>query len=200
MKKAWTPDGETLTWIRNTFAYDSIDGTIVDTRSDKRVGGLMQTVGYKSVWLTNRDVGLRKRVYFHRLAWFLHHGEWPTLMIDHRNRDRLDNRIENLRLADDVTNAYNQGKIRTSSGGKPSSPLLGACWDKHRGKWVSYIRIDRKQTYLGSFDSDEEAAEAYRAAAEAYRAAAAHHFGEFAPHASVDADSVETSATSSETD
>lgn len=179
MKKAWTPDSETLAWIRNTFAYDAVSGIIVDTRSAKEVGGLMRTVGYKSVWLTNRDVGLRKRVYFHRLAWFLHHGEWPTLMIDHRNRDRLDNRIENLRLADDVTNAYNQGKIRTSSGGKPSSPLLGACWHKRRGKWVSYIRIDGKQTYLGSFDSDKEAAEAYQAAA-------ACHFGEYAAHSSAE--------------
>lgn len=35
----------------------------------------------------------------HRLAWFLHYGEFPELDIDHINRDRSDNRICNLRLA-----------------------------------------------------------------------------------------------------
>jgi hypothetical protein len=42
------------------------------------------------------------RVLFqaHRLAWLHVHGNWPQFVIDHINRDKSDNRIENLR---DVT-------------------------------------------------------------------------------------------------
>jgi len=99
-------------------------------------------------------------------------------MVDHKNRDRLDNRAENLRLADDTQNALNQSKIRTSNGMAPSSPLLGACYDKRRGKWVSYIRANGKLRYLGTFLTDREAAEAYKAAA------AVHH-KEYAAQASI---------------
>ena len=45
-----------------------------------------------------------KKVQAHRLAWFLTYGYWPRV-IDHINRVRTDNRIENLR---EVTHKENQ--------------------------------------------------------------------------------------------
>ena len=33
----------------------------------------------------------------HSLVWVYHNDEWPKLQLDHINRDKLDNRIENLR-------------------------------------------------------------------------------------------------------
>lgn len=32
----------------------------------------------------------------HHLAWFLGHGEWPMHYIGHHNKDRGDNRLDNL--------------------------------------------------------------------------------------------------------
>lgn len=46
-------------------------------------------------------------VMTHRLAWFLYHGEWPDKLVDHIDQDKLNNRIENLRLADARENALN---------------------------------------------------------------------------------------------
>lgn len=56
------------------------------------------------------QVQINKVLYkAHRLAWFLYHGAWPDGEIDHINRVRDDNRIENLRVVDRMDNAANNG-------------------------------------------------------------------------------------------
>lgn len=50
-----------------------------------------------------------KPYYAHRIVWLLVHGEWPTEIIDHINRNRNDNRIENLRDTNRVVNGLNRG-------------------------------------------------------------------------------------------
>jgi hypothetical protein len=43
----------------------------------------------------------------HRLAWVFIHGSHPSGTIDHKNGDKLDNRIENLRVATHSEQACN---------------------------------------------------------------------------------------------
>lgn len=102
----------------------------------------------------------------HRLAWFYMTGEWPKGDVDHKNRDRLDNRWENLREATRSQNNANR------PGGRPHG-LKGAFFYKARGRWMSKIDVNRKQIYLGYYDTAEEAHAAYMAAA-------VHYFGDFA--------------------
>lgn len=49
-------------------------------------------------------------VFAHRAAWAITHGKWPDDVIDHINRDRKDNRLENLRDVSGLENARNKSK------------------------------------------------------------------------------------------
>lgn len=58
--------------------------------------------GYIQVMVAGR------KHYAHRLAWLLHHGVWPTRVIDHINREKTDNRIRNLRDVPQAINLQNR--------------------------------------------------------------------------------------------
>lgn len=85
---------------------------------------------------------------------------------DHANGIGLDNRRENLRETDTSTNKANGVKYKINKfGDKPSSPYKGVTWNKKASRWYAQIKFQGKQTYLGSFVSEIEAAKAYDKAA-----------------------------------
>lgn len=86
--------------------------------------------------------------------------------VDHKNGNTLDNRRANLRLSSPAQNSRNSRRRPNASGFKGVR--------RHKtGRWFAVIRTDGKRLYLGTFDSPEEAHEAYKAAALKYH-------GEFA--------------------
>lgn len=95
----------------------------------------------------------------HRVAWAIHHGEWPNGFIDHINGDRTDNRILNLRV---VTAAENQRNRRLLDAN--TSGVQGVGWSKACGKWRAYISDRNKRLHLGVFDQFEQAVEARKQA------------------------------------
>jgi hypothetical protein len=97
-----------------------------------------------------------KRFKAHRVAWAIHHGEWPKDKIDHVNGDKSDNRIENLREADNPQNGFNRGKNSNNTSG-----YKGVCWHKASNTWVAKIKAHGKWYHLGYFDDPEIAHEAY---------------------------------------
>ena len=118
----------------------------------RKPAGHTRTTGYVSVHVDGVEVKA------HQLSWFMHHGVWPTGVIDHINGNPSDNRIENLRDVTAQVNAQNVRKAQKNS----QSKLLGACWNKARHKWqVQICGADGKRRYLGLFDSPEDAHAAY---------------------------------------
>jgi HNH endonuclease len=101
----------------------------------------------------------------HRLAWLYVHGEWPKTDLDHINRNKLDNRIENLREATKTQNGANMKISKHNTSGHKG---VYRCRSK-TSPWCARISHD----YIGVFKTKEEAAVAYLAEAKT-------RYGEFA--------------------
>lgn len=115
-----------------------------DTGEFYRNNSLLNTVdkdGYRTV-----TVG-KRRYRGHRLAWYLLYGSWPINNIDHKNRNKLDNRSCNLRQSTYFENNINVGVKSSNTSGVP-----GVCWDKQKDKWIVQIRVIGKRFYLGHYD------------------------------------------------
>lgn len=87
-------------------------------------------------------------------------GDPCGLEVDHKNRDGLDCRRENLRTATKAQNQFNCVKQRNSK-----SPYKGVAFNKRANKWVAFICAHGKKLNLGYFSTPEEAHAAYSEAA-----------------------------------
>jgi hypothetical protein len=133
--------------LRELLHYDPETGVFTRrVRDAGKAAGWLNYDGYPLIWLG------RRHYRAHRLAWLYMTGEWPKRQIDHIDGHRANNRWLNLREATQTMNNMNSRlSVANSSGFK------GVSWRKSRHKWVAHIRINKKLTYLGSFDSPEEA-------------------------------------------
>lgn len=93
---------------------------------------------------------MKKRMYTHRVVFFLAYGYWPK-EVDHIDRNRRNNIPSNLREGDRKINMQN----RSVKG-----------WDLHKasGKWRARISVNGKVKSLGYFFTEEEAKAVYLAA------------------------------------
>lgn len=117
------------------------------------IAGTAHTKGYIAIWVNGR------RHMAHRLAWLYMYGELPEKQIDHINRNKADNRIANLRLAD---NSENQQNVATTRNNK--SGAVGVFWNRRHNRWFSNIVVNRKPIHLGSFTDFDEAVAARKQA------------------------------------
>lgn len=78
------------------------------------------------------------------------------LLVDHIDRNGLNNQKSNLRICTKQQNAWNQEKK-----GPGTSKYKGVYFDSTRNKWMSRIRIGGITKNLGRFSSEIEAAKTY---------------------------------------
>jgi hypothetical protein len=94
-------------------------------------------------------------IYAHRLAWFVCYGYFPRVA-DHVNRNRLDNRIANLRDVTPKQNAENSKHYKNNTSG-----YKGVMWDRRYQKWVAIVNHNGRRVYVGRFVDVYDAHQAY---------------------------------------
>jgi hypothetical protein len=98
-------------------------------------------------------------IYYHVIVWILSTGKGIPrgYEIDHINGNKIDNRIENLRLVSRRENQQNQKRHREGK-------LFGCSLHKPSNKYLAKIRIGGKRIHIGRYKTEEEAHIAYKIA------------------------------------
>ena len=131
--------------VKELLKYDPATGvfTWLVPRSSNSIkagtvaGSLMHT-GYVQI-----QIG-KARYMGHRLAWLYVYGYFPENSIDHINRRRTDNRIENLR---EVSNSCNIRNSKPHSNN--TSGVKGVCWAKRVQRWQADVKVNGRKIGLG---------------------------------------------------
>lgn len=154
-----TPKQEYDYGVTREFLYDQYeyqDGKLYKTgylfTGHGPVGWLDQKSGYHRLQI-GADTWMLSR-----LIWIWHYGEIPVGMtIDHRDHDRTNNRIENLRLA--TRSEQNKFQRKRSN---CSSQYIGVHWRERALKFEVYVNTYfdgiKKSKYLGSYADETTAA------------------------------------------
>lgn len=138
------------------FRYDAENGLL----ERKLKSGRWKTCGHKADCHGYGVVRVDgKNHKAHRLVWLLTYGEWPEHEIDHLDRNRMNNRISNLRAVTTAENGHNRRMSNNNSSGYP-----GVSFNKQHKKYVTYIGVNDNITYLGLYNTAEEAFLAYQLA------------------------------------
>lgn len=147
--------------IREFLSYDNFTGIF---KWIKKPHGHLANIGDVAGSISKRDGYQRitfagKSYLSHRLAWYFVYNEWPSKNLDHIDNDRLNNRVENLRLATYSQNASNRSKKKNNKVG------LKGVYQRPSGKFLARIEKDNKRYRLGTFDDPFIAYAAYCEAA-----------------------------------
>ena len=105
--------------------------------------GTYHTAGYWHITIN------KKKYLAHRLIFMMIHGYLPEY-IDHINRIKHDNRIENLRAATSSENQRNRSAFYFSKSG-----IKNISWNKKAEAWRVSIRNAGKLLYLGQYKDIE---------------------------------------------
>lgn len=140
--------------LRANFAYNPETGEIFRTTGE-RPG----RVGHDGGATYLQVCFGKKTLLAHRLAWVLMTGQWPRGQIDHINGDKADNRWANLRDVTPMENSQNMHRAKRNN----RAGTLNV--SKYRsGKFIARLYRNGRSTYLGSFDTPEEATAVVQAA------------------------------------
>ena len=130
----YEPETGKLFWKRN-----SIRGKAWNSRyADRQAFTANHISGYKWGTVGNRQL------LAHRVAWAIHMDEWPT-QVDHINGNRQDNRLENLRAVDQLSNSRNAARKSNNKSG-----FCGVYWSNHWQRWKAHIGVNYRRLHVAT--------------------------------------------------
>ena len=150
-------------YLRQCFIYNPNTGTLIwkwrpkehfasnrawkiwNLRYPGNVAGTRAKHGYIGLIVSNRHL------YAHRVIWTMQTGTWPVAEIDHRDRDRANNRLHNLGAATRHENMRNRPEYR------PKHPGLPRGVYPKSGRFQARVWITDRSMGLGTYDTADEA-------------------------------------------
>lgn len=118
--------------------------------------GLIKVKPTENGYMRIRILG--KKYMAHRLAHLYMEGNWPD-QIDHADRDRFNNKWDNLSASSNLDNRKNQSLRQSNNTG-----VTGVIWNSKRKRYVARVTHNYKQHWLGQFENIEDAIAARKAA------------------------------------
>lgn len=142
--------------LKQVVSYDKDTGNFIRILKAKgtvvgRVLGYKKSNGYIALSIDGQ------KYFAHRLAWLYVHGDFPKHDIDHIDGNRENNKIENLR---DVQRTVNLQNLKKAKSHNKSTRILGV-YIHANGKFTSRISVNKKDIYLGLFETADQAQQAY---------------------------------------
>ena len=126
------------------------------TKKEKVLKLGIDTQGYYNLTLSKNGSFSTKNVHKLVAMAFLDHKPCGyKLVVNHKDFNKLNNKVENIEITTQRRNA-NQKHL------KSTSKYVGVSWNKAKCKWESFIRINGKQNYLGTFKKEYDAHLAYQ--------------------------------------
>lgn len=150
--------------IKNNFYVNNNTVTVVKKQGNKKYIILLSIKNLQIIKDYTITVSRYVRVYKNKKTISLASlilGKKEGYYIDHINRNKLDNRIENLRFVTPQQNMFNK-------------LCKGYSFDKSHNKYIAHIRLNGKTKHLGRFEKLDDARRAYQSAHVKF-------FGEFSP-------------------
>lgn len=170
-KEVWKdiPGFEGSHQASNMGRVRSLDRTVVYKDGRERFyksrvleGSVNKTTGYRQVRLSVNDKGKTYNTsQLVAMAFLGHTPDGHTKVVDHINGNRLDDRVENLRI---VTHRANSSTCFRKDSKTLSSRFTGVSWFKRGKNWFSSIQYEGEIIYLGSYDNELEASKSYQKA------------------------------------
>jgi hypothetical protein len=136
--------------LKYFLLYSPYTGSFIWRRNHKKgkawtVAGYINQHGYCCI-------AICKKLYrASRLAWLYTYGIMPTI-IDHIDQDKLNDRIDNLRVVTTSENGRNSGKRKNNKSG-----CNGVWWSENESKWKVSIFTNKKSVHLGYYGDFTEA-------------------------------------------
>lgn len=147
-------EGELVFRFRELLHYELVTGDLywrISTGSAKvggKAGGMDKTSGYHRIRIDG------KFYRTNRVIWAIQTGKMPLCLIDHRDRDKANNRWVNLREADYTQSVLNRELSVLSKFGRGVG--------KSGTKWRARMKVAGKMVHIGTFNTATEAAHAYQ--------------------------------------
>lgn len=139
---------------------------VINTKRKKGTVGWVNPSGYKVT-------GIKSKIYLnHRLIFMMHYGYMPKI-IDHKDGNKLNNCIDNLREATSSQNQHNRKLNKNNSTG-----VKGVVWYENRNSFKVRCSVNGKSHHIGYFKELKNAEQAIKL----FRA---QHHKEFANHVAI---------------